>query len=489
MDSVLGQKLTGFRPFSGRWQFWLGMILGAVFLAISELEFAWFTVLFLGLLIGFISLAFHDKKQFSLIILVISLPIIIDINLYYQPSAVSHSTYGFQVILFTIPLCVLYLIWIMRAIEGRESPDIASPGLLVLAFLWCSCAVSVWFSSNRLYGVFDLWALFSSVLLYIYVANQVRKRQELVLVAVVTVINVAVQGILALMQYLTDSNLGLDFFGATKALRDYTSLAALSRAGGTLGHPNSLALFFDLTLPLTFSLLFHPMKFGRKFLLLLAFTAGLAGLTATLSRGGILAVGLASITLLLIHFFRRFGLAQAVVYVVLVLVVASGLILGTSNPIERRLFQHDYGTAYGRIPHLLVAINVIRANPLFGVGLNNYCEAAPEFDNTPQQIMAYWQAPAHNLYLFIASEIGLVGLIWVVVFTFAVVKALWPSLRSPDSFVRCLSLGVLLGLIAFFIHGQFDYANWTHFSTLWFMFGVAAALGRFGARDEVIESV
>jgi len=161
--------------------------------------------------------------------------------------------------------------------------------------------------------------------------------------------------------------------------------------------------------------------------------------------------------------------------------------LGTSNPIRQRFLQHDYGTAMGRVPHMRVALNVIRSNPFFGVGLNNYCDAAPKFDNTPQQIMAQWQAPAHNLYLFIISEIGLVGMTWVLIFMVTVLKALWPGLKSPDPFIFAASLGVLLGLIAYFIHGQFDYAHWPQFTMLWFMLGLAVTLGRFAVPPQLPE--
>jgi putative inorganic carbon (hco3(-)) transporter len=287
-------------------------------------------------------------------------------------------------------------------------------------------------------------------------------------------------------QYITNSNLGLDFFGATKVLKDYVSLLALSRAGGTLGHPNSLAQFFDLTIPLAFSLLFVPMRFTRRFLLLLIVSIGLLGLTATLSRGGMLSVGVALIILITIHLSRWFGKAPAIIYFLLVCVLAGSIVWGTSNPIHRRFLQHDYGAAFGRLPHMQVALNIIRSNPLFGVGLNNYCEEGPKYDNTPQQIMARWKSPVHNLYLFITSEIGLVGMAWILIFIFSVLRSLWPALKSPDPFIQAASLGILFGLLAFSIHGQFDYSHWSQFTVLWFMLGLAVSLGRFAAPNQTI---
>lgn len=472
--------------YMGNWWIWLGIIIGLTVLGLSELELKWFAVLFLGLLVVFAGFFFIDKKPFFLSLLVLTIPVIIHINFYYQPSEISRSTYGFQILLFDIPLLALYILWLSRAILNREPLAINITGLLPLAGLFFSASISILLSSNQLYGAFDLFALFFSALLYVYMASQIRTRGELWLVVCLLLVNIVIQGSIALGQYLTNSNLGLDFFGATKVLKDYASLMALSRAGGTLGHPNSLAQFFDLTIPLAFSLLFVPMPFTRRFLLLLVIGIGLIGLTVTLSRGGMLSVGVALLVLMTIHLSRWFGKTQAMIYVLLIVVIGGSIILGTSNPIRQRFLRHDYGAAFGRLPHMQVALNVIRSNPLFGVGLNNYCEEGPKYDNTPQQIMALWKSPAHNLYLFISSEIGLVGMAWILIFIFSVLRSLWPALKSPDPFLYAASLGVLLGFIAFFIHGQFDYTHWSNFTVLWFMLGFAVSLGWIAAQAQTI---
>jgi putative inorganic carbon (hco3(-)) transporter len=466
-------------PEFGGWWVWLGILVGAIFVGISELEFKWFAVLLSGLLLGFAGLLFSDKKFFFLILLVLALPISIHINFYYHPSEVSHSTYGFQILLFDLPLGALYLIWLIRAILQRQHLDICTTGLVALLGLFFSASISVLLSDKPIYGFFDLFAIFFSVLLYSYVASQIQTTDELLLIIVLLIANVAIQGVIALAQHITDSNLGLDFFGATKGLRDYASLLALSRAGGTLGHPNSLALFFDLTLPLTFSIMFVPKRFTLRFLLLLAVGIGLIGLAVTKSRGGMLAVGFALVILLVIHLARWYGKFQAFIYVGLISTLVGCLILGTSNPVRTRFFKNDYGTAMGRIPHMEVALNLIRNNPLFGVGLNNYTLEAPRFDNTPQQIVASWEAPVHNLYMFIASEIGFVGIAWLFLFIISGMKASWPALHSKDPFIFAAGLGVFMGLIAFSIHAQFDYAHWPQFTILWFMLGLAVTLGRF----------
>ncbi len=180
---------------------------------------------------------------------------------------------------------------------------------------------------------------------------------------------------------------------------------------------------------------------------------------------------------------RHTGRAAALAYVALVLLVGGIALLSTDNPVSRRFFRHDYGTAYGRLPHMQVALSLIRAYPFFGVGLNNYLEVAPQFDTTPQRIISLWQVPVHNLYLYILGEIGLVGFLWVILFWLAVLRALAPAWRAADPYYWTVGGGLLAGLLAYFFHVQFDYGFWQHFTTLWFTLGLAAATGRLAQQE------
>jgi O-antigen ligase len=132
-----------------------------------------------------------------------------------------------------------------------------------------------------------------------------------------------------------------------------------------------------------------------------------------------------------------------------------------------------------------VAFNMIRDQPLFGVGMNNFMTVARQYDNTPEQISSQWNAPVHNLFLFTASETGLIGLGSFLFFLLAVVRALYPALRSPDPFVSSIGLGLLMGLLAFFAHTQVDYSNWPSFGLLWFLLGLAVSVGRLARPSAV----
>src|SRR5262249_3245721 len=196
-----------------------GISVGLLFLLASRLEQKWFLMLFLGSLVLTASLAFADKKAYYLALLVGSLPLGVDVNLYFHPSSVSHSTYGFLVRLSSVPLALLYLRWLAVCLTRKLPLRIAPTGLFPLTGFFLSACVSLFFAKSFLFGAFDLFALALSIFLFVYAASEVRETKEVRLVLAVLIASVALQGVIALGQHATESTLGLDFFGAFRNLQ------------------------------------------------------------------------------------------------------------------------------------------------------------------------------------------------------------------------------------------------------------------------------
>jgi O-antigen ligase len=383
---------------------------------------------------------------------------------------------------FSIPLVPLYLIWAFRSLVSRRPLSIPGKLFLPIGLLLMSVILSILNSPEWLYGVFDLFALIGSFLLFLFAAGNINRREEVKRVLVVLMCVMALEAVIAIGQHLTGSTLGLEFFGAQTGVKQkyLGDLSSITRVGGTFGHPNQLALFFDMLLPLGFSLLFVPMGRVLRLSLMISIGLGLLGLGATLSRGGMAGVGFAVLVLFLVHWCQRLGLFRAALATTAICTTLILLILGTSNPIQKRLVRDDYREALARIPVMKVALRMIGDRPFIGVGLNNYTSAAKNFDNTPEQITSSWNAPVHNLFLFIVAEIGFLGLSTFLFLLFRVVSALLPALSSSDPLISSSGLGILTGLIAFFAHSQVDYNSWTNFALLWFIFGFAVSVGRIG---------
>ncbi|MCS6774330.1 MAG: O-antigen ligase family protein [Thermoflexales bacterium] len=104
-----------------------------------------------------------------------------------------------------------------------------------------------------------------------------------------------------------------------------------------------------------------------------------------------------------------------------------------------------------RLAHWQAALRMIEASPWLGVGLGNYAAAYPEFRLLP------WQNPlghAHNFYLNIFAETGVLGLLSYLVFWALVIGLTWHAARrQPRDWVL---LGVLAAWGHLSAHHVFD---------------------------------
>jgi putative inorganic carbon (HCO3(-)) transporter len=97
---------------------------------------------------------------------------------------------------------------------------------------------------------------------------------------------------------------------------------------------------------------------------------------------------------------------------------------------------------------------MIKANPVAGVGMGGYWIAIPTYHDasgalTPQQ--------AHNDYLELAASGGLVGLaigVWFVVVVFKRARA---NLQSPERFRRAACFAALIGITGVAVHSLVDF--------------------------------
>ena len=456
-----------------------GILGGGLPIAIAK-PTKWGGTLFAGMLVFFYMLAVEDKKRFFLVLLILAMILGLTKTLFFTPSPIFRTTYGFTIPIFFLPLVMLYIIWAFRTVTRKYYSPISTVALWPFAGLFAMAAIST-LVHNRLYGIFDLFELAISSLIFIYAASEINgKRLRMVIILLVTI--ALIEAIIAIAQNLTGSTLGLEIFGARQYIKGFMGLLTLTRVTGTFGHPSNLAEFFDLSLPLTISMLFYPMKRSYRLLLMAAVVIGFVGLGMTYSRGGIISSVLFSGIILTIQFCKRLGLARGIFTSAALGVILSLLVLTIPNPIQKGLFRTEYETAYGRIPLMDVAFKMIRANPVFGIGLNNYVPVAVDYDFTPQQLTTSWDTAVHNVYLFIAGEIGIPGLIFFLAVIVCVFRAFLPALRSPDPLILCGGLGFVGGIAAFLFHWFTDLAPWTTAWIFWLYMGLTVTTGRL-AKD------
>ncbi len=204
--------------------------------------------------------------------------------------------------------------------------------------------------------------------------------------------------------------------------------------------------------------------------------AGLAGIGASVSRGGLIGA-VAAAGLMAVFLPRRLGWSLgAVAAVVAVGALALSLNLLPAS-IAARLasatdfigvqdvrgvtITNDNFAVVERLAHWQAALSMIEAHPWLGVGLGNYAAAYEQYRllNWPNAL-----GHAHNIYLNIWAETGLFGLVTYFALWAAVV---WFTIRMIR-LTHGLERGVLIGLLGAWghlsLHQLFDnlYVNNIH---------------------------
>ncbi|MDP8922651.1 MAG: O-antigen ligase family protein, partial [Chloroflexota bacterium] len=138
-------------------------------------------------------------------------------------------------------------------------------------------------------------------------------------------------------------------------------------------------------------------------------------------------------------------------------VLAAGIGL-TVAPVERLAGRLDptRGTALVRVQLWQAALELIREQPLLGIGLDNflyrYAERLPPTIGIEPNL-----SHPHNLVLQFWLQLGLLGVValgWLLV---SVVRALWPHVgKTTPPVGRVLAVGALGSLVNFLAHGSVD---------------------------------
>ncbi|HVO72205.1 MAG TPA: O-antigen ligase family protein [Aggregatilineaceae bacterium] len=247
------------------------------------------------------------------------------------------------------------------------------------------------------------------------------------------------------------------------------------RAFGTFGQPNPFSGFMGLSLPLALGMAWgYVSEAGRRrrtapahtvewltpgFLALMY--AGfalvlLAGLIVSWGRGAWLGFGAAG-TVMVILAPRRWWQGGLLLVAAGALAAALWVTGHVPASIQQRIDSAltefvGFGDMRGvpisdenfaiveRLAHWQAAYTMASAQPFIGVGLGNYEAVYPEYG------LPSWPRPlghAHNDYLNILAEAGIVGLAFYLVGWAALVYWTLRSLHQPDPVLRGLTLGLL----------------------------------------------
>jgi len=344
-------------------------------------------------------------------------------------TAAVESSFGF--ILF----CFLVRVLLKRPTRGEVKTFFENRINFYLLLFYIAIGLSIFVSGPLWAKSLRAWITkWGEGIALFYFAQVFLKKRQIKIILLVMIASVFLLSIDGIYQRIA----GIDFVrGRSLGTTDYGDLAV----SGAFHHYNDFAAFLGVMIFITIGFLGYVKKFWQKLPLLSVFLLTSVNVILTLSRG-------AWISLLIVYLFLIIFIRNKKNKLLSALLLASfiGVIFSFPSLKERFLLIVKDGGDADRFKVWKVALTMFSESPLFGKGLGLFMSHFSKYINLSIQY-------AHNCYLQILAETGLLGFVSFIWFLGEIVSRGYKKLRKkPDS----LLFGLFFGLMVFLIHSFFD---------------------------------
>jgi len=286
------------------------------------------------------------------------------------------------------------------------------------------------------------------------------------------------------------------FFGILQSFLSPNKIYGLydTAAGGSFGsfvNRHNFAAFIEMAIALPLGLIFAgSIKKDKRLLYITAIALMGTSLLLSKSRGGLIAF-VAELVLLVILSrkagdSKQFVLKAALAGLLLVGIIGGAIFVGGESSLTRfaeTATSTDKNVTIDRSHIWKVTLSSIAHNMPLGAGLSGYGVSYTPYDNYNGLERV---EQAHNDYLQVLSDAGIVGLAIGIFFIFALARAGMRSVRTKNTFRRGIAIGALSGCFAILVHSMFDFV--LHITAITVLFlcllGLVVASGREYPDDE-----
>lgn len=418
------------------------------------------------------------------------------INYFFVAEKSEHSRAICGLALGAEDICLIGLLfYLLFQVFIRRERKIYMPGhvlwpSLILLFLFLVASLKV---ENRLYGAAAMFASVRCWLFMFVVINYMRTSKELILFLLAIAGCLWFQSMIGVLQLLTGGfDLGV-MTGDSDLKTNLTGTMEFSRVSGTQGSANSMALFLNLGLVVFFCIFLS--RIPRKLWWLrgvaavsIALALPVNILTYSRSAWLALAIVIVWVFLHLMHYYMKSMLKAVMITTVFSVIVACvGL---AYEPVRERVFGEDYGSVEMRIPMIEVSIELIKDQPIGGVGLGEYCKYMGDYNKTPYKLGTGHPFPVHSMFFLLAAEAGIPTLIVYLIFFFIICsygfKFLSRDVLDSEPLLPFVGAGMVFAIVAFIIQGQLIVYPVYAKPMIWLFFGAIVAVNRM--LDEHLKS-
>ncbi|MDD5465372.1 MAG: O-antigen ligase family protein [Candidatus Omnitrophica bacterium] len=345
--------------------------------------------------------------------------------------------------------------------------------LVSFGLFFAASAISIMNSVSYGASFGGIIKLLKYILIFLVCSEEVRDKKHITRIIIAICSGVCLAAIDALWQMV----FGYDFIHRIAI----QAAIGLPRPTAAFPNPNVFGIYMTALTPLIFGLTFFYFKGRNKILMFFASVLGLLGVYLSLSRGAGLGIFLA---ILFLSIANKKKLLTSILV---------GILIAFPFVMPKNIKQWAKEVNYNplvmmcnrdRISIYNNTINMIKHHPFIGVGLNTFSrnygkyktEQAEKYAHTADTIYA------HNIYLQMAGEVGLLGLAMFLLFLFQVFRQAFNALRKlNDEYLKIIGLSLVACVIAFLVNGLTETSLYYPRVAMvfWYIIGISLALNKF----------
>ncbi len=380
----------------------------------------------------------------------------------------------FSIALSEIFVVASLIFWFAKKAIDHDFSFIKDPIFLVLTIFVAFIGLSVANSENFYVSFRGLLKAVKGITIFFILIDTFKTRGQMIRAVKVLMILFAVVFFNGLWQYWTGEDLirgkSAGFFNEDFRRRITSGFSYYSQLGA----------FLILSTSVFLGLLFgkHKIKIREKVLLGLLSVMGAIGLFLTASRASWLAFAGAVLFLGIIRH------SKIILAGILLLGIASVFVLPDYMLIHFDAQRKEQSVSE-RVMLWRRAVDVIKAHPFLGCGINTYNLSHSKFDTVKDsRVKGYY---AHNGYLQLGAEIGIIGLGFFLIFLLLFFAKILRKARDiPVPLYSDLSLGFLAGCFGFLALTFVDtvYQSFQTNTLFWMFMAFSMAAYRTGTTDQ-----
>lgn len=246
-------------------------------------------------------------------------------------------------------------------------------------------------------------------------------------------------------------------------------------------HYNTLAGYLNMVIPFAIALAIKARDKFTRGVARICFVISTLAMVLTQSRGGLLAY--VAVLVMSAYYLAPTPMARRRwIVAILITCLVGGLLIGM---VFERLAGVDQFTELSRLGIWAGAGLIFISHPIAGVGFGNFKQVLTETVRVPEGFLL----EAHNLYLELLAETGLLGFTAFLILAFTVMRRGVGTYKSSHSVMDAVvGFAVATGVMSVMAHGAVDYLfhNSPQFAALFFL--LLALLRTIEIRRESVES-